>query len=431
MKIKLVNNKTNKIFDSLYMFISSHNNKRDSNNPDFDFSSFKIKRPATEKFYRREFIALTLFVPAMGMAYKQNQSSIKQSEEKWNKFETYKDEKTGSKIIRLIKGPSANTTLYQTHPMWDSSCERFYFLSNRSRGKMQLHRLERNTQNITPVLEPDIGNFSLSWNTERIYFFQEMKIFKHEPDGHKIEIGTFPKEYGTLTGSIAISADEKWLYCGTTEKGAEESMLRRINITNGSWEECARVPFKIGHVQTNLWNTDLVMFCWETGGDSPQRTWFWSEKEHKAQPFFVEHDNLWVTHEVWWGKEQALFTIWPYDDLHKKLPHGVAVTDKKHGARSIMTVLAKYPAWHTHGSHDMNWVLGDDFDRNIWLISPKTKERRLLVSGKIGNDIKVHPHASFLPDSSGIVFNTSRFGYEEIHLVLLPEDFKSLPLPEK
>ena len=93
-----------------------------------------------------------------------------------------------------------------------------------------------------------------------------------------------------------------------------------------------------------------------------------------------------------------------------------------------MNLLAQYPAWHTHGSHDFKWVLGDDFDRNIWLILPEKKERRLLVSGKIGNNIKVHPHASFLPDSSGIIFNTSSFGYEEIHLVLLPENFETLPL---
>ena len=380
------------------------------------------------QFTRRGFLASTLWFPVASMAYAQSQTTTTKSRNVWDEFEMYEDEKTGAKIYKIVTGPSKNTTIYQTHPMWGKSCEHFYFLSDRSEGKSQLHRLERDTKKISPVLEIGIGNFSLSWETERVYFFKENKIFKQEVDGSKSEIGTYPDEFGTMTGGIGISADEKWLYCATHKEEGEQNLLRRMSISEGKWEECTQVPFKIGHVQPNFWNTDLVMFCWETGGDSPQRTWCWSEKTHKAEPFFVEPDELWITHEVWWGTERALFTIWPYDEAHKKLPHGVAETDKEKGSKGSMNLLAQYPAWHTHGSHDFKWVLGDDFDRNIWLILPEKKERRLLVSGKIGNNIKVHPHASFLPDSSGIVFNTSCFGYEEIHLVLLPENFEALPL---
>lgn len=383
----------------------------------------KLSKERKRIFTRRTFLASSIILPIAGLSYAQNQKK----QDKWNKFEMYEDEKTGARIYRIITGPSTNTTIYQTHPMWGQSCEHFYFFSNCSNGKMQLHRLECATGKITPVLEPGTGDFSLSWNTERVYFFNKDKLFRQEPDGKCYEIGTYPEEYGSLVGGIGVSGDEKWIYCGTHKEGEEQNILRRIRISNGEWEECARVPFKIGHVQPNLWNPDLVMFCWETGGDSPQRTWCWSEKTRKAEPFFVEHDELWITHEVWWGKERALFTIWPYDEPHKKLPHGVAETDREQGSKSVMNVLAQYPAWHTHGSHDFKWVLGDDFDRNIWLISPEKKERRLLVSGKIKNNIKVHPHASFLPDSSGIVFNTSSHGYEEIHLVLLPENYESLP----
>ncbi|MGC8737708.1 MAG: hypothetical protein ACP5UA_03555 [Candidatus Hydrogenedens sp.] len=377
---------------------------------------------------RRSFLASTLILPVVNVAYTQNPVTSTKPHNVWDEFESYEDETTGARIYRIVNGPSKNTTIYQTHPMWGKSCEHFYFFSDRSEGKLQLHRLERTTKKIVPVLETNIGNFSLSWDTERVYFFNGNKVCKQEMDGSRTEIGTYPDEFGTQIGGIGISADEKWLYCATHKEGKEQSVLRRMSIPEGTWEECAQMPFKIGHVQPNFWNTDLVMFCWETGGDGPQRTWCWSEQTRKAEPFFVEHDNLWITHEVWWGKERALFTIWPYDEVHKKLPHGVAETDREKGSKSMMNVLSQYPAWHTHGSHDFKWVLGDDFDRNIWLIDPDKKERRLLVSGKIGNNIKVHPHASFLTDNSGIVFNTSRFGYEEIHLVLLPEHFNALPL---
>ncbi len=381
----------------------------------------------TNKLSRRSFLTTSFFISVASVSYSQDKVTQQERKNTWDHFDMYEDEKTGAKIYKIVTGSSSNTTIYQTHPQWGKSCEHFYFLSNRSMGKMQLHRLERATKNISPVLEEGVGNFTLSWETEQIYFFKGEKILKQEPDGKRTEIGIYPEDYGKLVGGIGISADEEWLYCATQKHGEEESVLRRMRTVDGKWEECTRKSFLIGHVQPNFWNTDLVMFCWETGGDSPQRTWYWSAKTREAEPFFVEKDELWVTHEVWWGKERALFTIWPYDEEHKKLPHGVAETNIEQGKQSNLNVLAQYPAWHTHGSHDFKWVLGDDFDRNIWLIYPEKKEKRLLVTGKIGNNLKVHPHASFLPDNSGIVFNTSRFGYEEIHLVLLPENFESLP----
>ncbi len=377
------------------------------------------------QFTRREFITSTLFLSIATKSFSKSQ----ETKNHWDKFEMYEDEKTGAKIYRIISGPSKNTTIYQTHPMWGKAGKHFYFMSDRSDGNMRLHCLDITTKEIYPILERDIGNFTLSWNTERVYFFNEDRVFKQDPSGERMDIGSFPEEFGSIVGGIGIDSNEKWLYCGTHKDNEEQYVLRRLKISDGTWEECVSVSFKIGHVQPNPWNTDLVMFCWETSGDSLQRTWCWSEKTRKAEPFFVEHDELWVTHEVWWDKQCALFTLWPYDEQHKKLPHGIAETDRERGQKGIINLLTQYPAWHTHGSHNHKWVLGDDFNRNIWLISPKSKERRLLISGKKGKNINVHPHASFTPDSSGIVFNCSRFGYEEIHLVLLPKQYKVLPLP--
>jgi len=84
------------------------------------------------------------------------------------------------------------------------------------------------------------------------------------------------------------------------------------------------------------------------------------------------------------------------------------------------------PAWHTHGSPNKRWVMGDDFDRSIWLIDPKSRDRRLLTQGHKRAPLASHPHGSFTPDSKGIVFNSDKFGAPDILVVELPE-WESLP----
>jgi len=138
----------------------------------------------------------------------------------------------------------------------------------------------------------------------------------------------------------------------------------------------------------------------------------------------METYDEWVTHEVWWGPDRMLFTIWPYDDAHKAQPHGVAVVDYPSGDYRI---IYEMPAWHTAGSPDGRWVMADDFARNLWLIDPNTGERRLLTQGHNTKGVDSHPHASFTPDSKGIVFTSSKFGNADVFLVGIPE-WESLPV---
>jgi oligogalacturonide lyase len=87
------------------------------------------------------------------------------------------------------------------------------------------------------------------------------------------------------------------------------------------------------------------------------------------------------------------------------------------------------PAWHTHGSPDGQWILGDDHDRSLWLICADTRERRMLTTGHATGLWKTHPHASFTPDRKAILLNSSYQGNDDVLLVKIPDNFESLPLP--
>ena len=80
---------------------------------------------------------------------------------------------------------------------------------------------------------------------------------------------------------------------------------------------------------------------------------------------------------------------------------------------------------HVNGSPDGRWAVGDDFDRNIYLIDRHTREMILLSAGH-KRTAADHPHPTFSADSKKI----------EIQSAMLSEDNRSMniciiPVPEE
>jgi len=336
-------------------------------------------------------------------------------------YPSYTDAKTGAKVYNLTPRDAQDVIVYQTHPMWAPHMEYLVFTS----GGL-VHALEMATGRIRPILDTPT-DFSMQWNSGNLYYFQGRDLFRLDipsafmGTGKAEKVAALPAGYPHAQGGLSVDATGNVVYTGTVLE--TDKRWGVAGFSPDGWRTLTAVNFKVGHIQANPYVRDTVMFCWETGGDAPQRTWFIDGKDDMARPVYEETNNEWVTHEAWWGRNRVVFTIWPYDDAHERLPHGVAYTDLRTGK---LNILAQYPAWHTQASSDGRWALGDDFERNIWLIKVSTKERRLLTQGHLGENCKTHPHASFTPDSRAIVLNSSRSGNGDILLVPLPE-WDSLP----
>ena len=347
----------------------------------------------------------------------------------WNPeglYPSYRDEKTGVPVYNLTPGGHENGKIYQTHPMWTQNMEHLVFHSKRDEGGMQLWMLEMGSGETRPVPEAT-GTGTMTWSNNDFYYVADRKLhvldlvkaFRGEasPKG----IGALPDACLQVDGTVTIDADLSTFYFGGVLSENEKWGIFAMDTRSGEVRTLAETNFWVGHFQANPFTPGSVMFCQESGGDTTQRIWHITADRPTPAPLYKETYNEWVTHEVWWDAEHIVFTIWPYDDEHKNLPHGVAVADIHRGPEGKMQVLARYPAWHTHGSPDGEWVLGDDFERNIWLINAKTRRRKLLTQGHLGGGCKTHPHASFTPDSRGLIFNSSKYGYEGIFYVPLPD----------
>lgn len=338
-------------------------------------------------------------------------------------FPSYIDETTGAKVHVLTPGEPSDQVVYQTHPMWTPGMTHLVFLSKRSGDALAPHVLEMKTGTIRPLLGAAGRVFSLGWRGGQCYYLEGNDLcvidvaagFEGRDKGRKV--ASMPPEYAGNSGGMSVSADEGIVYVGTTFEEKKRWGILALDVKTATWRTHVSVDFLMGHVQASPFKTNEVMFCHETGGDAPQRTWF-SDGVNPHRTFYKETYNEWVTHEVWWAPDKILFTVWPYDAEHREKPHGVAWATL---GSDVMNVVAQYPAWHTHGTWDGRWVMGDDFSRNIWLMRMPEKERRLLTQGHQGKGFTNHPHGSFTPDKRGIVFTSSKQGSEDVVLVELPK----------
>lgn len=84
-----------------------------------------------------------------------------------------------------------------------------------------------------------------------------------------------------------------------------------------------------------------------------------------------------------------------------------------------MTIVGQTPSgsglWHVNGSADRRFAVGDDFERNLYLIDRKTHEMLLLTAGH-KTTAADHPHPTFSPDGKRI----------EIQSAMLSADNKSM-----
>jgi oligogalacturonide lyase len=131
-------------------------------------------------------------------------------------------------------------------------------------------------------------------------------------------------------------------------------------------------------------------------------------------PFYKETYDEWVTHEVWWGSDKALFTIWPKNDEMLKKPHGIAYVSLEDRSLHILDQ-RKY--WHVGADHAGRWAVGDTFEGQLYLVDARTGQASLLTQGHRPKGATVHPHPSFSPDDSAVLFCSERNGNWDLCLV--------------
>jgi oligogalacturonide lyase len=301
-------------------------------------------------------------------------------------------------------------------------------------GKLEAASEYQRVCGTTPVEMEAGGDMALDGDEQIVYFRigkQESK--KHLAEGTKIETNFGPRNMGAGPAGIG-----------------------KMNLKTGESSFVVAVPFQIGHIQTNPWVPGEIVFCWETGGKSPQRTWTVMADGTGLRPLYPESEYEWVTHEAVISKDEVAIAIMGHRKVGtgknqetkvgsekqvdpknpgQELGWGPSGTREKPTGLGIinlrtreMTIIGQTPSgsglWHVNGSSDGRWAVGDDFKRGIYLIDRNTHEMLLLSAGhkETSSD---HPHPTFNADGTKI----------EIQSAMLSDDNRSMniviiPVPE-
>jgi len=412
-----------------------------------------------------------------------------------------KDPITGTMLTFLTSAPNGVAKIYQTHTQWTADGNWLVFRS--SRAKNEALAVNETSGEIMQITEGGYtGMLCVARKSMKLYFMRNAskdtsikrsqamevvevdleKLFNDSKSGTVQSASVYQRVCGSIAAEIgagsdmALDAEEGLVYFrvgaveaakhllpntkieksfGPRKMGAGPAGLMSMDIHSGELKYIVSVPFQIGHVQTNPWVKGEIVFCWETGGKSPQRTWVVSADGTGLRPLYPESEYEWVTHEAVITKDEVAIAIMG----HRKIPGtdnialaGTPVSGSNPGQETEwapsgtrekptglgivnlrtreMTIIGQTPSgsglWHVNGSPDGRWAVGDDFKRNIYLINRKTGEMILLSAGH-KETAADHPHPTFSADSKKIEIQSAMISADNrsmnICIIPVPEDW--------
>ncbi|MEY3774399.1 MAG: hypothetical protein RLZZ129_1179 [Verrucomicrobiota bacterium] len=392
------------------------------------------------------------------------------------------DPVTGVPLTFLTSTPAGDSKIYQTHRQWTADGQWLVFRSNRVRGQaMAVH--EESGVMVQVTEHGYSGMLCLAQHAMKLYFLRVPqspavavtgaepaygaaargpsqiievnleKLFADSAAGtlqgaeaYERVCGLIPADWQAV-GDMALDATETAVYFrvgrekaaqhlppgtavaenfGPRNMGAGPTGIARMDLATGELSFVVAVPFQIGHIQTNPWVPGEIIFCWETGGKSPQRTWTVNADGTGLRPLYPEADYEWVTHEAVITRDEVAIAImghrepgvndaWGPSGSREK-PTGLGIVNlRTREMRIAGQTKSGSGLWHVHGSADGRWAVGDDFARSLYLIDRTTDEMILLSTGHKATAAD-HPHPTFSPDGTRI----------QIQSAMLSEDNRSM-----
>jgi oligogalacturonide lyase len=387
-----------------------------------------------------------------------------------------RDPVTGLPLTFLTStdGGYRQSKIYPTHRQWTADGKWLVFRGTRETGPQAL-AVNEETGDIVQVTETGFSGMLCAGNKtmnlyvlaggdrgsgaggpRRILEIDLAKLFADVAAGTVKPAANYQRVRGTIPptlqvdGNMGLDANDDYMYFRvggpeTTQLSPGQTLqpafgprgrqttsgLRSMNLKTGEIKSIANVGFRIGHVQSNPWMPGEIVFCWETGGKAPQRTWTVKSDGTGLRPLYPEAPYEWVTHEAVIGRDEAVIAVIGHRRIAAATPDsdwGIAGTmEHPTGVGMVnlrtreMRIVGQVPAWapgrsdwHVAGSADGRWAACDDFSYQVWLMDRRNGETILLAGPqKAGAD---HVHPTFNADGTRI----------EIQSALISQDNRSL-----
>ncbi len=214
------------------------------------------------------------------------------------------------------------------------------------------------------------------------------------------------------------------------EAGKGSCGIRQIDIATGKITKVIDIPFRLGHLQANPWTPGEIIYCHETTGDAVQRIWACNADGTNNRPIYVETPDEWITHETVAGPDELIFNIMGHLPYLREHPTGIAVVNLRTKQMKLLGQVEEDMGndqlggfWHSNGSPDAKWAVGDTFKGSVYAINRETGKRTLLTTGHVMRPDHTHPIVS--KDSKRVLIQSGMLTNGKalnLMVVALPEE---------
>ncbi len=350
----------------------------------------------------------------------------------------FKDARTGAEIRQVTTTFALHHHPFFIIPAYDDEMKRLIFVSHRT-GTPQIFVEIRATGELMQLTDrDDLSEWSVhpSHNGNYVFFTAGTRGWRLDLETlEEVELVNFAATrmreegmVGAAMGTTALSHDDQWW--AIRYNVGKEAALSVIDTETGVYETILQRD-SIGHLQFCPDDSNLIYYA----GPLTDRVWVIDRDGTNNQRLYARNveKNEWITHESWIpGTRELAFVDWP---------NGIRCINVDTNQERQIT---SFNAWHAVCNHQGTMMVADtNFpDIGIQIFDPRDNDRKpktICYAGatSVGEHwagpfpyaagpIKVyapqhtHPHPSFSPDSTCIVFTSDRSGHAQIYEVMVP-----------
>ena len=371
------------------------------------------------------------------------------------------DPVTGVPITALTTSRHSSSKIYQDHPNWTADGKHIVFSSDRNtsaggnvtfanntppRKERQFYAVSMDDHEIVQVTTGNTGYLLLGHKKNVAFHIRDNQVIElnldklladskrgkvKEPASYEKVLAKIPENLDP--GGMCLDVNDKRIFF-STKAGENLSAIYSVDFDSNKTTRLVEVPFRAGHFQANPFVSGEMMYCWETGGDAPQRMWVLRVGQNGKvtnRPVYNEKPDEWVTHEVFAGPDHILFNVMGHLDRLRKNPTGIFLYNIRTDEAKVVGQAKELGGyWHAAGTKDLKWVVGDTFDGNIYRLNTEKGDATLLTTGHRPNtkspfSSQAHAHQSISPDGKWVLFNSSML--TESDIMMVPLHPKGLP----
>lgn len=350
------------------------------------------------------------------------------------------DERTGARVRQITTAPSLHHHPFFFVPAYDDAMRWLVFISHRM-GNPQVFVEELGSGDLFQLTDqPDIAEWSVhpSHDGKFVYYTAGAGGWRVKTDTGEQELLVDFKHaamreegmVGAAMGTTALSRCDRWWAVKFNE--GQEACLTIIDTERKEWEVILRRD-TITHMQFCPDDASLLFYA----GPLTDRVWLINRDGTNNRRLYQRRTHEWITHESWIPNSRELaFVDWP---------HGMRCinVDTRHERR-----ITSFNAWHPVSNRQGTLMVTDTNFPDIGLKTFDPRASALEVpetlcfpeATSIGEHwngpfpyaegpIEVyapqhtHPHPSFSPDGSRVLFTSDRTGIAQIYEVELPDNF--------